>query len=188
MKLSLTLTNAALGAAALAAALGAATPAHAENCGETYTVRAGDWLSKIAQRCGVEMDAIAALNDDLNPNAIEIGQVIRLKTPDPIIPVFDLQRVPVSAMPPSPPSPPAKGPVQFEGEIVRDAGTCLYVSDPAGRLYSFAAGERGLTAGTRVTISGEVVDNWFCGGGAEVLVDAVEPAPAQMATLETEAL
>jgi LysM repeat protein len=175
--------SAALGAAILCASVGAV---RAESCGDIYVVRAGDWLSRIAQSCGVPLDQIVALNEGIDPDAIERGQQIRLTAPAPARPVQDAMRVPIAALPPAPPQ---KGPVSFSGQIVRDAGTCLYVTDSVGRLYSFAAGNSGLKTGMAVTISGEVVDNWFCSGGAEVLVDSVEPgAPAQVAALDSAAL
>src|SRR5690606_25368241 len=156
------------------------------DCGETYVVRVGDWLSTIAQRCGVSLDAIIALNEGIDPDLIERGQQIRLAEPPEPRPVQDALRVPIAALPPAPPQ---KGPVSLSGQIVRDAGTCLYVADGLGRMYSFAAGNTGLETGMAVTISGEVVDNWFCAGGAEILVDSVAPAgPAQVASLEGAAL
>lgn len=168
---------AALGAALFCLSAPPATAASA--CGESYTVRPGDWLSRVAERCGVDMDAIAALNPDLDPDQIERGQVIRLALPAPVIP---------AAAPVAPPAPPEKGPIQFTGEVVRDAGACLYVSDSEGRMFSFASGDKTLKTGMRITVSGDVVDNWFCASGAEVLVDAVEQAPAQVATLDSETL
>lgn len=44
--------------------------------GQTYTVQAGDNLSRIAQRLGVSMDALMAANNITNPNLIRLGQVL----------------------------------------------------------------------------------------------------------------
>lgn len=44
----------------------------------TYTVRAGETLSDIAERFGTTVEAILALNKDLDPNAIQPGQRIRV--------------------------------------------------------------------------------------------------------------
>lgn len=49
-------------------------PAH-----PTYTVRAGDTLSAIAEAHGTTVGALAALNHLANPNKILVGQVLELK-------------------------------------------------------------------------------------------------------------
>lgn len=45
----------------------------------TYTVRSGDTLSGIAARTGVQVAVIMRLNPGLNPNALQTGQVIKLR-------------------------------------------------------------------------------------------------------------
>lgn len=55
------------------------SPALASSCGNTVTVRAGDTLSHIAQRCGVTVNGILRANPTItNPNLIRAGQVIIL--------------------------------------------------------------------------------------------------------------
>lgn len=64
-----------------------AAPAAANVCGDTYTVKRGDYLSKIASNCGVELSTIIAANPEIkNINLVYVGQVIRLKN-DSSIPV-----------------------------------------------------------------------------------------------------
>lgn|SRR5689334_12477837 len=46
---------------------------------KTYTVRAGDNLSQIAQRYGLTVDALQELNPDVDPQAIRAGQRLRLR-------------------------------------------------------------------------------------------------------------
>jgi LysM repeat protein len=47
----------------LLASFGAAGDAHAwSSCGETYVVQRGDWLARIASRCGVSLSALRAAN------------------------------------------------------------------------------------------------------------------------------
>ncbi len=58
-----------------AAAVGAATPAHAE---AHYTVQRGDTVSHIAARAGVSVASIAAANALANPSYIRIGQVLTI--------------------------------------------------------------------------------------------------------------
>lgn len=45
---------------------------------KTYRVRPGDVLSGIAARTGVPLEQIQALNPDVDPNALQTGQVITL--------------------------------------------------------------------------------------------------------------
>ena len=71
-----------------AAAVGAATPAHAE---AHYTVQRGDTVSHIAARTGVSVASIAAANALANPSYIRIGQVLTIPgrtsaTPTPVAP------------------------------------------------------------------------------------------------------
>ena len=44
----------------------------------SYTVQAGDTLSRIAAQFGVTVDALAEANDIANPNQIEVGQVLTI--------------------------------------------------------------------------------------------------------------
>lgn len=46
--------------------------------GKTYTVKAGDTLSKIARANGMDDAALIRLNKLSNPNRLEVGQVLRL--------------------------------------------------------------------------------------------------------------
>ena len=58
-----------------AAAVGAATPAHAE---AHYTVQRGDTVSHIAARTGSTVASIAAANALANPSYIRVGQVLAI--------------------------------------------------------------------------------------------------------------
>ena len=51
-------------------------------CGETYTVEAGDFLTTIGDKCGVDWELIAELNPDVDPASLSIGQVLILPPPD----------------------------------------------------------------------------------------------------------
>jgi LysM repeat protein len=55
-------------------------------CGDTYVVRAGDTMRKIAQACGITLQSLIAANPEvINPNLIFPGQVLRTK-PGVVIP------------------------------------------------------------------------------------------------------
>lgn len=51
-------------------------------CGDTYTVVGGDTTFGIADKCGVSADDIIALNPDIDPANLSIGQVLNLPSPD----------------------------------------------------------------------------------------------------------
>ncbi len=48
---------------------------------ETYTVRRGDTLVKIATEFGLDYRELAALNGIENPNVLQVGQMLRLRPP-----------------------------------------------------------------------------------------------------------
>jgi hypothetical protein len=56
-----------------------AARASAASCSNPYTVRKGDTLAKIAQRCGVSVASIKKLNG-LRGSTIQVGQVLVLRT------------------------------------------------------------------------------------------------------------
>jgi len=51
-------------------------------CGDTYTVVSGDTTFGIADKCGVSADDIIALNPDIDPANLSIGQVLNMPSPD----------------------------------------------------------------------------------------------------------
>jgi LysM repeat protein len=61
--------------------------AAAADCGDTYTVKKGDYLTAIAKTCGTTLDSILALNPTIkNASLIYPGQVLKMKgtvTPTP---------------------------------------------------------------------------------------------------------
>lgn len=67
-------------AAVITVSLGFASPALAAgDCGDSYTVRKGDYLRKIARLCETSVAAIERANPEIkNPNRIYPGQVIML--------------------------------------------------------------------------------------------------------------
>ena len=45
---------------------------------QTYAVKRGDTLSKIAKQFGVTVDAIGKANNIANPSLIRVGQVVEI--------------------------------------------------------------------------------------------------------------
>lgn len=62
--------------------------AYSASCNGSYTVRAGDTLSEIAQRCGVEMRDLASANSLRSPYTLRAGQTLSMPQP----PVHVVQR------------------------------------------------------------------------------------------------
>ena len=59
-----------------------AAPAAAAHCGGgAYTVRSGDTLSEIAERCGVSMSELASQNGLYRPYTLRAGQTLTLPAP-----------------------------------------------------------------------------------------------------------
>ena len=47
-------------------------------CGETYTVEAGDALFSIAEKCGVDVNDLQELNDIDDPRSLRVGQELKM--------------------------------------------------------------------------------------------------------------
>jgi LysM repeat protein len=45
----------------------------------TYTVKSGDILSTVAERTGVSVERLQELNPDVDPNALQVGQKLKLR-------------------------------------------------------------------------------------------------------------
>jgi LysM repeat protein len=70
--------------AVIVAAMMLVPSAHGQQnpCGEEVTVRAGDTLHRIAERCATTVEALLAANEDIvNPDLIRTGQVLKMPGP-----------------------------------------------------------------------------------------------------------
>lgn len=47
-------------------------------CGDTYTVQAGDVPFSIAEKCGVSVDDLLRANPELTPTSLRVGQEINM--------------------------------------------------------------------------------------------------------------
>lgn len=50
----------------------------AGTCGETYIVQLGDTPSSIAEKCGVDVDDLMALNGIDDPTSLQVGQELKI--------------------------------------------------------------------------------------------------------------
>jgi len=100
---------------------------------EQYTVRSGDTLGKIAQRYGVDMNAIIAANDIANPDLLEVGVVLTIPAGHPLPPGPDFKIIPDSELVNSP------GVASFDLQkfIVSQKGyLAVYQEEYEGRMLS----------------------------------------------------
>ena len=44
----------------------------------TYTIKAGDTLGQIAEKFNVDLDALQAINPDVNPNGMSVGETLKI--------------------------------------------------------------------------------------------------------------
>jgi len=106
----------------MAALLFAAAPAHSRNApapppARTYVVQPGDTFRAIAQRFGVEMEDLGAINGVPSPYLVRIGQVLKVplpRRPEPVYaspvraPAADREPVPAKQARPAPIAPARK--------------------------------------------------------------------------------
>ncbi len=55
-----------------------ASPVAVGECGETYTVQAGDSPTTIAKKCGVDVNDLLELNGIDDPTSLRIGQELKM--------------------------------------------------------------------------------------------------------------
>ncbi len=48
------------------------------DCGDTYTVQSGDYPGKIAEKCGVEVQALLDANPGIDPANLHVGDVLNI--------------------------------------------------------------------------------------------------------------
>ena len=151
-----------------AAAAAAAAPAAVETDTrpQTYTVKAGDTLARIALDNGLDYRELAAWNNLDNPNVIRVGQVLRLTSPTAggaagtttaAAPVTTAPlRAPTAAADGKPATPPvASGPVARGDGSVKSSPKALRepYSEQAVREVTLAANAAAATAPTAIAAS-----------------------------------
>lgn len=82
-------------------------PPGAENAGKPgyYTVRPGDTLIRIGLETGQNWRDIQTWNGLVNPNVIEVGQVLRVVSPEPVVAAAPPAAVSPTTAPVAPPAP-----------------------------------------------------------------------------------
>jgi len=110
---------------------------------KTYVVQSGDWLSTIAERYGVSVDALVKVNGITNPDALNVGQtlIIPAGTPQPKGPAFKL--IPDSEL--------VYGPLSGKFDIR------AFLDETSGYLanYSETVGSTRVDAATSIQVASE---------------------------------
>lgn len=65
---------------------------------EQYIVQAGDYLAAIAQKYNIDLDVLINANPNIDPNWLEIGQLITIPAMTPSIPPSDFKIIPDSEL------------------------------------------------------------------------------------------
>lgn len=146
-----------LPAAVAAITLGFAAPAKAADCGDEYTVRAGDTFSRIAAGCEISVQALMEANPGISPSALSIGRTLA---------------VPGGAEEPSErlaAIPEPVGPVTLEGWIV-NGRRCAKLATADGEEYGVVSPEHSFVGGRAVAVEGRIVDDPTCSGPKTLLV------------------
>ena len=96
---------------------------------ETYTVKSGDTLGKIAQAYSTTVDTLVKLNGISNPNLIFVGQVIKLPKKEEVKPTPTPTPAPTPAPAPKPtPAPTPSEPTEVT-QIVKAGDTLGEIAD-----------------------------------------------------------
>jgi hypothetical protein len=120
------------------------------DCGPSYVVQLGDWLSRIARQCGVSVERLLAANPHITtPNDIRVGQELAIPSPDvSATTLFNLNFRPV----------PTVNSIPMD---VIPAGTTVPVSGhnlTANWLFVTYQDQQGWIAGWLTTIDGDLDD------------------------------
>ncbi len=112
---------------------------------QTYTIKRGDTLLKIAKQFGVTVDALVQANDIANRNLIKPGQVLTIPDSTP----------PAPPTPPSPPTPQPTAPATIGPPFPR-----FNLKDPTAQDPNNLIANGGMGPAHHDTPYGTVVDGW----------------------------
>lgn len=133
-------------------------PAPPPSTGGTYTVQAGDTLSQIARKFGVEMQTLAAVNSIPNPSFIRVGQVLTIPGAATAAPIpANPQPAPIPATPP---------PTDGQAYVVQQGDTLYIIA------RKFGVTVRSLAAANQIKNHNLIYP------GQTLIISATNPAPA----------
>ena len=175
------ITRSVASVAAVAAFTVLGTPeAHA--CGSEYTVKSGDHMGRIANRCDVSVDALLQANKLRDPGKLRVGQ--RLVIPGDGEPSGD-SAAKVSAYKAQQPG------TELQGEVVNGRYCAVLITED-GTRYGLVSPKLAFTSGRLVTVQGSLHKYSGCSPEKTMLVntmieDGAEPVKTNIAA-EVEAV
>lgn len=126
---------------------------------DRYQVQAGDTLYSVAQAMGITVEALLAANPDIDPNALQAGQML----------------VPPQFGAPGDPADPHPG-TQVSGILTPEGVECQALRGHDGELYTLLGNLEGHDDGDVVQVYGEVQEVSFCQQGTTIQVDDIQSA------------
>ncbi len=167
----------------LLAILGPVSPVAAQSsCGATYTVKPGDYLTKIARTCGVSYSDLLKANPKIvYPSLIYTGQVLNI--PGPVVPVTGGSPSVYTVQ---------KGDTLYSIGLhfslnvaeLREANTNLGSTLYAGQVLNIPARVRFATGGTSVILQGHLASNgklyYLLAAGASQTLEVTITAPSAL--------
>lgn len=131
----------------------------AGSCDSSWTVRAGDTLSRIADRCGTTVAAIMQANPRIaDPARLSIGWQIAM-------PNANAGRDGKQATLPTG----TDGPIQLSGQIV-NGRRCAKLKTEDGEVYGMVGPRVVFVGGQFVNVHARIVDDPSCAGPGTLLV------------------
>lgn len=122
-------------------------------CGEVYTVRAGDSLGRIAQRCDTGLRALRAANPRIRPDQLRVGQELTIPGGGPKV---------------------QAGPaVELKGWIV-NGRRCALIETADGTRFGIVSSKIPFITGRRVKVQGKMVKGAGCRPDQTMLVTVLE--------------
>ena len=151
-----------MGAFVFAVAMSQSLPAQSASvCGESYTVKRGDTLARIAKKCGETVPAILAENDQIqDPSQLRVGWKIS-------IPVSDIKAKPAAA---------AEAPARITGVsgTIVNSRRCAQLHTPDGEVYGLVSPKVLFRSGTFVEVSGAFARKTACNAERTIVVSELQ--------------
>ena len=151
-----------MGAFVFAFAIAHTFPAQSAGaCGDSYTVKRGDTLAKIAQRCGETVPAIVAANDTIHdPSQLRIGWKIRIPGGKPDARAESVSKAPTRV-------------TGVSGRIV-NSRRCAELHTPDGEVYGLVSPKVLFRSGTFVEVSGSFARKTACNAERTIVVSELQ--------------
>ena len=159
-------TTAVAAAVLCASALTANDAGAVNNCGDTYTVRSGDSLGRIAKRCGSTVNAIMAANDRIKkPSSLRVGWEIRIPGGTDSSGGARVAETETEVQP--------RRVTELSGHIV-NSRRCAQLHTEDGQIYGLISPKVLFRSGASVTVRGAFASEAPCGAEKTLVVSELQ--------------